>query len=126
MDDREREVEDLVKEIRRRAEGTAPERTPWVPSLDLQERFEEVLKDIADLRIVKVAGYGEDRYDVDRWSEEEQLWMIFSDIYRKFIRLRTQVRNADVDGMRETCMDIASYGAMGVQIIDMYNERDGR
>lgn len=88
----------------------------------LHEHFLMVLDTVASVRVHKVAQYGTDRYDMDRWTEEEQLWMIFSDIYRKFIRLRQQVRNKDLVGMRETCLDLCSYGAMGVQIIDMMSE----
>lgn len=83
-----------------------------------QTSFEMVLEEIAELRMEKCTEYGEDRYRQEEWTEEEELWMIFSDIYRKFIRMRQQVANGDQEGMRESCLDIASYGAMGVQLID--------
>lgn len=85
--------------------------------LHTQMGFESVLLEMGHLRLEKVVQYGEDRYQ-DRWSEPEEMWMIYSDIYRKFIRLRQQVLNGDLKGMRETCLDLANYGAMGVQLID--------
>lgn len=84
--------------------------------------FERVIAEMATVRLAKVIEYGEERYETERWTEQEELWMIYSDVYRKFIRLRQQVRSADTAGMRETLMDLANYGAMGVQLIDRRNE----
>lgn len=86
--------------------------------LEHQGSFEVVLAEMAELRLEKAIEYGEDRYQTERWTEEEELWMIFSDVYRKFIRMRQQVTAGDSEGMRESCRDIANYGAMGVQLID--------
>ena len=77
------------------------------------------------LRFDKAREYGEDRYKEENW--DHALTMCYSDVYRKFIRLRTQLDNNDVDGMRETLRDLANYAIMGVQEIDrlMKEEDDG-
>lgn len=84
--------------------------------LSFQESFEDVLAEMGSTRLEKATEYGEDRHE--GWDVDEEDWMIFSDIYRKFIRLRQQVHNHDHAGMRSTCLDLANYGAMGVQLID--------
>ncbi len=49
-------------------------------------RYEEILRDLSEQRLEKVRQYGESRYEEE--DEEFNLWMCFSDIHRKFIRLK--------------------------------------
>ena len=94
-----------------------------VPSQHLQEEFEKIQKEMAELRKVKVAEYGEDRY-YER-NADIAILMIYSDVYRKYIRLKTQTLNCfstdhslDLDNLRESYLDLANYATMAVQIID--------
>jgi hypothetical protein len=90
--------------------------------LQHQEGFEKVLSEMGEVRLDKCNQYGEERYDQSKWTAAEETWMIFSDVFRKFIRLRQQVRRNDRKGMRETLLDLANYAAMGVQLIDQRGE----
>lgn len=88
-----------------------------------QHEFELILSEAANLRMSKVLDYGEERYD--EGDEEIQLWMLYCDIWRKFSRLRQLIKNIlkkddlkSVEKLRDDCLDLLNYGAMGVQIID--------
>ena len=87
-----------------------------------QEKYERLINELADQRLNKVMEYGEDRYS-DDWSDDEHIWMIWSDVFRKFIRLRQLRKAMDLPGLREVLKDMANYCIMGMQIIDQINER---
>jgi hypothetical protein len=89
--------------------------------------YENILADLAEIRLAKVAQYGESRYEED--DEEFDLWMCFSDIHRKYIRLKEltkQVRSGDqaaVKPLIDAYRDLANYGIMGVQVIEKYHAK---
>lgn len=78
--------------------------------------FRDVLKEMAEVRDAKVRSYGDSRYREP--NPALNLIMAFSDVHRKYIRLRQQTLDGDTAGLRETYMDMANYAAMGVQLID--------
>ena len=81
---------------------------------------------MAQLRIAKLAQYGEDRYQIQMKDWWWDLVMCWSDIYRKYCRMKTLIRTAKEQGpskaLRDCFMDLANYGIMGVQIIDIIDE----
>jgi hypothetical protein len=88
-----------------------------------QHEFELILNEAANLRMEKVLQYGEERYDEK--DIDVQLWMLYCDIWRKFSRLRKLIKNIiknedlkSVEKLRDDCLDLLNYGAMGAQIID--------
>jgi len=88
-----------------------------------QQQYEQILSEGADLRLSKVADYGEERYDEEDW--DVQLWMTYCDVWRKFSRIRQLIRNIlenrDLESakkLRDDYLDLLNYGAMGVQIMD--------
>jgi hypothetical protein len=87
--------------------------------------YEEIIRDLAEQRLAKVAQYGEDRYDSNE-GEDFDLWMSFSDVYRKFIRLKQLTRlalkgdEAAKIALVDAYKDIANYGIMGVQITNKH------
>jgi hypothetical protein len=84
--------------------------------------LEAVLEEIAQVRLEKIGEYGENRYNEDD-PKFNQL-MLFSDVHRKYIRLRHQALGLTPGTpetrakLRETYLDMAAYAAMGVQMID--------
>lgn len=89
-----------------------------------QEAFEELLNELAVERLEKVKEYGEGRYEETDF--DFNLIMCYSDIYRKFIRLKTLTKNGakSLVKLRETYLELASYGIMAVQIIDMEEKKN--
>lgn len=91
-----------------------------------QERYEELLEELAWQRLCKVIDYGEDRYY--NHGKDFDHWMCFSDVYRKFIRLQTLTRRAvqeeepQNESLLDTYRDIANYAIMAVQILEKYYE----
>lgn len=85
--------------------------------------FEAVLAELAMLRLEKAIEYGESRYETR--DAEFDHWMLFSDVHRKYIRLRQQMRNKNIPGMIESYTDIANYAAMAVQLLkkEQLNEK---
>lgn len=85
------------------------------------KEFAKVLAEMQSVRDAKVAEYGDSRY-----REKDPLFsmmMAFSDIHRKYIRLRSQTLRVsdllpDPSDLRETYLDLANYAAMGVQLLD--------
>jgi hypothetical protein len=83
-----------------------------------------VLKEAGNLQADKVKEYGADRY-----SEEDPAFamsMVYSDVYRKFIRLRQLSKTAPdspeaARALRDCLMDLGNYAFMGVQEIDRFN-----
>ena len=91
-----------------------------------QAEYERILDELAEIRIKKVASYGEDRYTKAEGIDFDML-MCFSDVYRKYIRLRKLIKNYqkksnDGESLRDTFMDLANYAIMGVQIYDSYQD----
>ena len=91
-----------------------------------QPAYEKVLEEVAEIRIKKVASYGEGRYTKEDGIDFDML-MCFSDIYRKYIRLRKLIKNLkaeseDGESLRDAFLDLANYAIMGVQIYDSYSD----
>lgn len=91
-----------------------------------QQAYEIIACDLAEQRMAKCKLYGESRYEEN--DKEFDLWMCFSDIHRKYIRLRqlTQLaREGDgqaINALLDAYRDIANYGIMGIQILNKYYE----
>ena len=94
-----------------------------------QLQYEALLSRIAKVRLDRAVEYGESRYEEK--GREFNLWMIFSDVHRKYIRLR-QLTNSVIDGenksareaLYDTYLDLANYAIMGMQILDLLQERE--
>ena len=100
-------------------------------------------KDVVDnlLNIVadKLTAYGTERYD-EAHSDEFNLWMCFSDVYRKILRLERLTRTAAMDSkgcgdlikikaaarkkLIDDYKDIANYAIMAVQILEEKKDVD--
>jgi glyoxalase/bleomycin resistance protein/dioxygenase superfamily protein/predicted nucleotide modification protein, DUF1599 family len=87
-----------------------------------QGAYELTLCELATLRLEKVAQYGEDRYDEQ--DEKFGKIMLFSDIYRKYIRLKKMIVEGGsaiiTESLRDTFLDMANYCLMGVQLLDKW------
>ena len=98
-----------------------------IDGIKTHPKFEELLEELAHERLTKVKQYGEKRYDVKTFSKLNHLWMCFGDVFRNYIRLEqlteTALKTNELEDLRSTYLEIASYGLMGVQIIDMLNEK---
>jgi hypothetical protein len=73
------------------------------------------------LRDEKVSKYGESRYKLS--SKKFDDMMVFSDIYRKYIRLENHFKEgketlSDAD-LKETYFDMLNYALMGIQILEL-------
>lgn len=74
----------------------------------------------------KVLSYGEERYAADDpEAQVDHMHITFHDIYRKYIRLHEFFKKdilgvvaEDGETLRDTFMDLANYGIMGVQLLD--------
>jgi hypothetical protein len=101
------------------------ERHPGIESVEAQE-IHNSMSLTADraltMWVEKVKGYGLGRYKEDDW--EFNLWMCFSDIYRKFIRLRTLTSGAmmgdpqTVAALRDAYADLAVYALSNLVILE--------
>jgi len=90
-----------------------------------QADYERVVDEAATLRMRKVLAYGEERY-LGTEGEAFDLMMTFSDVYRKYIRVREAVVACkytmdDGESLRDALLDLSNYALMGVQICDKYN-----
>lgn len=89
-----------------------------------QTDYEIISSNLAELRLEKCRLYGESRYE--EVDQEFDLWMCFSDIHRKYIRLKQLTklaRQGDESALHsliDAYKDIANYGIMGVQILQKY------
>lgn len=90
-----------------------------------QADYERVLEEIATIRMQKVLSYGEDRYTTDPAEQEHHLFITYSDVYRKFIRIKEfftrglkVMKAKDGESLRDAFLDLANYGIMGVQLLD--------
>lgn len=87
-----------------------------------QEDFEKIVDNLATLRLEKVIDYGDSRYK--NLELDKDLWMCFSDVNRKTIRLEQltkSVNKGDTAAMKvlsENYKDLTNYGLMGVQILE--------
>jgi hypothetical protein len=88
-----------------------------------QGGYERVLDEMANVRMVKVQSYGEDRYNPG--EVPFNLNITFADIHRKYIRLKEFFEKGilgdapDGESLRDCFLDLANYGAMGVQLLDL-------
>lgn len=92
-----------------------------------QVAYEKVVADLADTRLKKADLYGESRYEEE--DEGFNLWMCFSDVHRKYIRIKQLTKQLQggnkeaLQPLKDAYADIANYGIMGVQILEkQYNE----
>lgn len=86
-----------------------------------QDEFERLIDKLASMRLEKVIQYGEDRYHED--DLEFNLWMCYSDVYRKHIRLRQLTRDAAKGGevspaLIDAYRDMANYAIMALQVLE--------
>lgn len=93
---------------------------------DVLKHHAKILDELAKETFTKVKQYGTDRYEEE--SEDVNQWMCFSDVYRKTIRLRQLTEDSvpisgGLDKLRETYLELANYGIMAVQIIDLMKAR---
>lgn len=87
--------------------------------------FSRLVGELTAVHQKKIAEYGLSRYRPE--AATHNLRAAFFDIDRKYIRLRYQMdggKIVDMDALRETFMDLASYGIMGMQILDIMKERE--
>lgn len=110
--------DEAIELIRREERETMELDMPLELNMD---RFRSVLAEAAGLREQRLAEYGLDRFD-----EEEltfALLMCYSDVYRKFIRLKTLTKNrGDLAALRDTYIDMLNYAAQAVMEIDRFTE----
>lgn len=100
-------------------------------------QYQEVLKgflgiveEASNLTIEKINKYGDSRYKIKSFDYDSK--MIYSDIFRKFIRIENITWNFDellkadnnkkelLEDLRETYLDSLNYNAIAIQIIDKY------
>lgn len=91
---------------------------------DVTDGYQQVLKELAELQAAKISEYGISRYQ--ETDPRAAMMMVYNDVYRKFIRLRTQVfdrilngHDLDMSAIRESLRDGANYNGMGVQMVDL-------
>ena len=91
---------------------------------DIIDGFNAVTTEMAYVHQEKIEEYGISRYR--EAGETETPIMLFSDIHRKYIRLREQLLTRRLGGqepdwasVRRGCVDLANYGVMGVQLADL-------
>ena len=83
--------------------------------------YMSVVERLTAIRKDKVRQYGTKRYEIA--DTETNLWMCYSDVYRKFIRLEEQLDRRDIKGMVETYSDMANYCIMAIQILEKIDEK---
>ena len=96
--------------------------------VDTQKKYEEVIEELSEIRKAKIISYGEDRYSKEEGYDFDMM-MVYSDIYRKYIRLKQLIknnisRNTDGESLRDAFADLANYAIMGIQIYDSYKEEE--
>lgn len=83
--------------------------------LQTQERFEELLDELATIRVKKVIQYGEERYNLADTYMSKLLCL--ADIFGKWIRVKVQMLQATPgEPLRETLNDLAAFALMGIQV----------
>lgn len=96
---------------------------------EVLEEFLEVIENKTNMMIEKVNKYGNQRYTPEDWEYDSK--MIYSDIQRKFIRLKNitwkfeELEDSDeklMRDLRETYGDTLNYCVLAIQIIDKYLE----
>lgn len=85
-----------------------------------QQHYEKLVDTLGTIRKYKVLSYGESRYDVT--SARFDLSMAFSDIHRKYIRLREQIFGdkqlmTSTESLADSAADLANYAIMMLEII---------
>ena len=87
-----------------------------------QINYELIISSLAYMRLKKCNQYGESRYE--ETDEEFNFWMTFSDVHRKYIRLRELNKSAikgDIDSLKsilDCYSDLANYAIMAIQLIE--------
>ena len=93
-----------------------------------QAAYEKIVDALATLRMQKVLSYGEARYkDTD---PTHAFGLLYADIYRKFIRIQNAIGpgkppgsyDTAVEALRDTLLDLANYGIMGVQLLESFSK----
>ena len=92
--------------------------------INTQLRYENIIDDIATLRLKKIYQYGEDVYRED--DDNILLLAPYFDVNRKYKRLKNIVMNLtkckSIDGLElliEQYKDLANYSIMGIQLLDI-------
>lgn len=85
--------------------------------LKFQQEYENVIAALAEIRLLKCVQYGERRYE--GVEPTLQRYLCYSDVYRKFIRLETQMKQSghSNEALLETYSDLANYAIMAVQLL---------
>jgi hypothetical protein len=84
-----------------------------------QAEYEQVLDELARLRVKKVCLYG-DRI-LNEPDAELATWLGFANIYRKYSRLLQLIRWCDREALRDCYLDLANYAIMGIQLLDRHD-----
>lgn len=87
-----------------------------IAGLAYQYEYERTIAHLAEIRLNKCIQYGEARYD-PAMDTTKQLWLCYSDVYRKFIRLDQQMATGTTEDLLETYQDLANYAIMAVQLL---------
>ena len=91
------------------------------------EEYLEVVEEKTNMMIEKVNKYGNQRYIIENWEYDSK--MIYSDIQRKFNRLKNITWKFEdledsneklMEDLRETYGDTLNYCVLAIQIIDKY------
>lgn len=91
---------------------------------DIIDGFASVTERMAQVHEEKLEEYGISRYQ--EVEHPEAPVMLFSDIHRKYIRLRQQLLinplsgvSTDWGSVARGCLDLSNYGVMGVQVAEL-------
>lgn len=84
--------------------------------LEYQFEYEQTIAHLAEIRLQKCIQYGEARYN-PCMEDKKQMWLCYSDVYRKFIRLDQQMATGTTEDLLETYQDLANYAIMAVQLL---------
>lgn len=99
---------------------------------EILKDYLKVIEEKTNMMIEKVNKYGNQRYIPEDWEYDSK--MIYSDIQRKFIRLKNITWKFNeleddneklMEDLRETYGDTLNYCVLAIQIIDEYLEKKG-
>jgi len=99
---------------------------------EILKKHLKIVEEKTNLMIEKVNKYGNKRYLPENWEYDSK--MIYSDIQRKFIRLKNITWKFNelpddneklMKDLRETYGDTLNYCILAVQIIDEYLKKEG-
>ncbi|MFA5604162.1 MAG: hypothetical protein WDA12_04880 [Bacilli bacterium] len=94
-----------------------------------QAEYEEIVEGMASLRLEKVKLYGESRYELNDAMLDRKL--CFSDIHRKYIRIKTAMVDESSDSVGEetrdslldSLLDMANYSLMAIQVLKLKEKK---